>query len=167
MSTPPAIGIPSGPATAARGRWLYALLLGTETAGAAMLYVRGVPFYRALVIDTAQYAPSGGTQLWTLSSMALMQVAYWTRHRARPALPRYRNALLGHLLLFVARLSFVLATSVFSFVFMTRKLAEQMPPVGYALTAAALFSLFCYMLELQRLGNALAGADPGTEAQAR
>jgi hypothetical protein len=56
-------------------------------------------------------------------------------------------------------LSFVLATSVFSLVFVSQKLADQIPVGRYILTLAGLFSLFCYMQELQRLGNTMMGRE--------
>jgi hypothetical protein len=42
-----------------------------------------------------------------------MQGGYWISHRLPAPLPQLRNALFGHIVLFVARMSFVLATSIF------------------------------------------------------
>ena len=58
-------------------------------------------------------------------------------------------------MVFLSRLVFVLATGVFSYVFISQKLASEMPVSRYILTLAALFSLFLYSQELQWLGNAL------------
>jgi uncharacterized protein Usg len=89
------------------------------------------------------------------SAIALIQVGYWVRYRLRPALPKLVNSFVGHLVVFTGRIAFTLATAGFSFVFILRKLAFQLPLVGYGLTLAAVFSLFCYMQELQNLGNSM------------
>ena len=49
-----------------------------------------------------------------------MQAGYWIRHRLRLPLPQLRNALVGHIILFVARMAFVVAASIFGFVFIVR-----------------------------------------------
>jgi hypothetical protein len=96
-----------------------------------------------------------------LSAVTLMQAGYWIRHRLRPPLPHLRNAFVGHVILFVARMSFVLATSVFGFVFIVRRPELQIPASRYFLVIVALFALFCYTQELEQLGRALIGSDPG------
>ena len=64
-------------------------------------------------------------------------------------------------MLFVARMSFVLATSVFGFVFIVRKPELQIPTSRYLVVIIALFALFCYVQELEQLGRAMIGSDPG------
>jgi len=88
-----------------------------------------------------------------------MQAGYWISHRLRPPLPRIRSALIGYILLFLARMSFVVATSIFGFVFITRKPEFQIPTFRYVVIITALFALFCYTQELERLGRALIGPD--------
>jgi hypothetical protein len=90
-----------------------------------------------------------------------MQAGYWIRHRVRPPLLQLRNALVGYIVLFVARMSFVLATSIFGFVFIVRRPEFQIPASRYFIVIIALFALFCYTQELERLGRALIGPDHG------
>jgi hypothetical protein len=85
----------------------------------------------------------------------------WIQHRLRPPLPHLRNAFVGHVILFVARMSFVLATSVFGFVFIVRRPEFQIPTSRYFILIIGLFALFCYTQELEQLGRALIGPDPG------
>ncbi|WP_244479962.1 hypothetical protein [Methylobacterium sp. Leaf94] len=73
----------------------------------------------------------------------------------------FRNVLVGHLLLFSSRASFFFGGAFFSVVFF-RHLPELevLPPFGQAVTKgitiiAVLFALFCYSLELERLGKAI------------
>jgi hypothetical protein len=58
-------------------------------------------------------------------------------------------------------MSFVLATSVFGFVFIVRKPEFQIPASRYFIVITALFALFCYTQELEQLGRALIGPQPG------
>jgi hypothetical protein len=88
---------------------------------------------------------------------------FWIRHRLRPPFPQLRNALLGYIVLFVARMSFVLATSIFGFVFIVRRPESYVPTSRYFVLVIGLFALFCYIQELEQLGRALIGPDPGKE----
>jgi hypothetical protein len=65
------------------------------------------------------------------------------QHDTRP----HRTVLVAH--------GLHLGTAVFSFVFISQKLASEMPVLRYVLTLAGLFSVFLYSQELQWLGNAL------------
>jgi hypothetical protein len=131
------------------------LLLAIQTVGAVIVYWKGIPLYRQLEADPSTYAVSHETAVWSIVASTLIQVGYWTRYRLRPAMPHPVNVFGGHVLLFVARLVFVLATAAFSFVFITQEIAAHMPPLRYVLVLVVLFSLFCYMQELQHLGNAM------------
>jgi len=141
------------------GCWLYPLLLTMETIGTVIFCWKGLPLFRLLIADPASYETRERIWIWALTAIVLIQIGYWLRYRIEPALPRFRNALLGHIVLFVSRLSFVVATSIFSFVFIAKRLEGQMDAARYSLTVVGLFSLFCYMLELQRFGSALIGAE--------
>jgi hypothetical protein len=149
------------------GCWLYPLLLIIETIGTVILCWKGLPLYRLLVADPASYATREQIWIWALTAIVLIQIGYWLRYQIRPALPRLHNALLGHIVLFVSRLSFVVATSIFSFVFIAKKLEGQVDAARYLLMVVALFSLFCYMLELQRFGSALIGPEQKSTERAR
>lgn len=126
-----------------------------QTLGAVVMYWKGLPLYRQLVSDPTLYAMREETRVWSITAIALIQIGYWVRYRLRPAPPQFVNALAGHAVIFLSRLVFTLATAAFSFVFIAQKLATQMPALRYVLLLAGLFSLFCYMQELQRLGKAL------------
>jgi hypothetical protein len=126
-----------------------------ETIGAAVLYWKVVPMYRQLSADSTAYRASWETGLWSLSAIALIQVGYWVRYRIGPVLPCLASSVLGHIVLFLSRIVFILATAVFSYIFISRKLASEMPVRRYVLTTVGLFSLFLYSQELHWLGNAL------------
>jgi len=145
----------SGMVQSGRRGWQYAALFATQTAGAIILFWYGIPHYQEILADPAAHVAKTETLLWSLASIGLIQIGYWVSHRVDPPLPRYKNALLGNIILFFARMNFVLATSVFGFVFITQKPGFQIPAFRYLLTLLGLFSLYCYVQELERLGRFL------------
>ena len=157
--TQPNDSFASDPALAqsARGRWSYFALFGMQTIGAVVLFWTGLRLYRQVLADPASHEP----QLWaivgSLSSIALMQIAYWVSYRVRPPLPQFQNALLGHAILFLARMSFVLPTSIFGFVFVAQRPEFEIPVFRCFVILLGLFSLFCYVRELERLGRVFTG----------
>jgi hypothetical protein len=139
----------------------YFLLFAIQTIGAAILFWFAVPLFRQVLLDPGGHVARTGNLVWSWSAITLMQAAYWIRHRLRPPLPPLRNAFFGYLVLFVARMSFVLATSVFGFVFIVRRPEFQLPTSRYLAVIIGLFALFCYTQELEQLGRALIGPDHG------
>jgi hypothetical protein len=96
-------------------------------------------------------------------SVAVLQCCYWTRFRRVSIHVPFQNILIGHLIVFASRVSFFFGGVFFSVVFF-RHLPELdvLPPIEQGSTKAfailtILFSLFCYALELERLGKAIEG----------
>jgi hypothetical protein len=145
-------------AQSARGRWSYFLLFGMQTIGAVVLIWTGLFLYRQVLAD-----PSHEPEAWpiagSLSSIALMQIAYWVSYRIRPPLPQLQNALLGHVILFLARMVYVLPTSVFGFVFIAQRPEFDIPVFRCLVLLLGLFALFCYVRELERLGRVFTGRE--------
>ena len=139
----------------ATGGGRYMLLFAVETLGASMIAGIVLPVYRAALASPATWRPNAANLAWALAAMVLMQAGYWARHRLRPHPPAFHHALLGHVIQFAGRMTFVLATSIFGFVFITRRL--EFAALGYAVTMLGLFCWYCYTQELQRLGHALIG----------
>jgi hypothetical protein len=134
-------------------RWLYPVLIALQIAGVIIFYSKAIPFYRELTADVSGYSPGTETLRWSLSSAALIQIAYWMRFYLHPATPRATDPLVGHVVRFLARLVFVLPSSVFSFVFLNNNLRGRMPVMRYLLVLVALFSIYCFTLELERFGK--------------
>ena len=82
-----------------------------------------------------------------------MQISYWVSYRLRPPLPQFHNAPLGHAVLFLARMVYVLPTAVFGFVFVAQTPEFEIPVFRCLVLLLGLFSLFCYVRELERLGR--------------
>lgn len=149
----------SAPAQSTDGRWRYPALFGMQTIGVVILLWNAIPHYRQILADPTSHVARNENLVWSLSSIALMQVGYWISNRVRPPPPRFANVLLGHVTMFLARMSFVFATSVFGFLFIAEKPGFHLPVSRYVLTLLGLFALYCYMQELERLGRAFLGQE--------
>jgi hypothetical protein len=133
----------------------YLLLFGLQTIGALVILRYALPLYRAVVADPAAHRASAAPLIWGLTAAALIQAGFWIRHRLRPPAPRFRNALIGYLILFLSRMLFLLATAIFAFVFITQRPEFHIPVSRYFLTLAGLFSLFCYTQEVEKFAKSL------------
>jgi hypothetical protein len=83
--------------------------------GAVIIFWNGVPLYRQTIADPASHQARLETLIWSLAAIALIQTGYWIYYRLRPPPPKFTNALIGHILSFLARMAFVFAASVFWF----------------------------------------------------
>jgi hypothetical protein len=140
-----------------RGPGLYLSVLAAETAGSAIILLNGVPIYLEMMRDVSGHQPQPGVLWWAWAGVILVLSSYIFRIRLRPPLPWRDHVIAGHILSFVARLSFIAATSTFSLVFLNHFGELNLPPSRMVLILAVLFSLFCWNLELERLAKALIG----------
>ena len=142
---------------APRGPGTYFALLAVQTLGIAVILLNGIPLYHEMMRDLTRHKPDPGVQWWGWAGMALVFGAYALRIRLRPPMPKSGHALVGHLLSFLGRLTFVVATSTFSLVFVNHFGELNIPPLRMALLLLLLFAMFCWNLELERLARALMG----------
>lgn len=141
-------------------RWgvsLYFCLLAVQTAGLVVLLANSIPLYRLMALDFANYKPDLGPW-WAIAGILLIQVAYWLRVWLQPLLPRRGNMVLGHIILFAARITFVSVTASFTVMFLQR--FEQLsdvsyPPLRVLAVLIMFFSIFCWTLEAEGLAKAL------------
>ena len=143
----------------ATSHWLYATLFGTQTLGAIILFWYGVPLYRRVLADPSVHQAELAALAWSLPSILLMQVGHWIGFRLRPPLPKFFNPVIGHIVLFLGRFAFVVASGVFTFMFLAPKPNFSVPISRYVITIFGVFSIFCYTLELDRFGRALLGPE--------
>ena len=137
--------------------WIYPLLLAMQTTGAVIVLLKGVPIYRQIAGDFASFHPQPKILWWALAAIALIQTSYWMRVRLQPPLLPSGHPVIGHLAAFVARISFILASSTFAAIFFVRFEQLSLPPHRIALVILLLFSMFCWTLELERLAKSLHG----------
>ena len=114
-------------AQSALGRSSYFALFGTQTIGAVFLIWTGLLVYREVLADPVSHETHPWAIVGSLSSIALMQICYWVSYRVRPPLPQFQNALLGHAILLLARMIYVLPTSIFGFVFIAQRPEFEIP----------------------------------------
>jgi hypothetical protein len=141
---------------------IYLSLLAIQTAGATFLFWVVFPVFQHMVRRSG--VPQDLTLRTEISIMVaalLMQGCYWSRYRWVPIWIPLRNAAIGHGLMFASRASFFFGGALFSAIFF-RHLPEldALPPLGQATVRGVgvmtiLFALFCYSVELERLGRAI------------
>jgi hypothetical protein len=149
---------PKGSFTA---RWQF--LFGAQTASTIILFWNAVPLYQEIRADPAAHEARPENLVWALSSIVLRQAGYWIYHRINSPPPQYPNALIGNVIRFVARMSFVFATSAFGLMFVTQKPGFHIPASRYVVTLLGLFSQYCYAQESDRLGRAFVGRNKKSE----
>lgn len=140
----------------------YLLLLGIQTVATIVLFLAVFPLFQQIVTQTGDpQKVETSTTLTALGAALVMQACYWTRYRRIPVPALLRGAVAGHLLIFSSRVSFFFGGALFSAIFFRHvpQLAV-LPPAGQGVAKlvavmALLFALFCYALELERLGRAI------------
>jgi hypothetical protein len=140
----------------------YLLLLAAQIIGAIIFFSNVLPSFRQLLLNPGeQLADNPHVDLMTCIAVLLMQVAYWYR-LLRVAIPfQGAHVILSHVFLFLSRLSFIFGAALFAVVFF-RHLPELEQSADISLMirrgillTGSLFALFCFSLELERLGRAL------------
>jgi hypothetical protein len=128
------------------------MLLVVETCGMATLLFYWIPMYRRLVAGPGGDRPGAGILGPILLGNVAVLACYWIRRSLPAPPPPRRNALTGHILLFLSRLTFVFAGSTLT-LFLVRAGDTTASPFGLSVAVVTLFSVFCYMLELDRLSR--------------
>jgi hypothetical protein len=140
----------------------YLLLFAIQMFGSDFIVWKGLPAFRQLVLSPGEQlanTPYDGNTV--VAVLFVMQGAYWYR-LLRVAIPfRGPSLAFSHLFLFLGRLNFIFGSALFSIVIF-RHVPELGPGVDILLMARrgvvlviSLFALFCFTLELERLGMAL------------
>ena len=138
-----------------RDEWRAAASLAVELVGVGVLIGNGLPIYRTILSEPNLQIQDPWNLIWALVASALIQVGYWYRRFDAVPVSRRRNILVGHIILFVSRLSFLFATSAFGYVFISGNVDFQVSGLRYLVFFVGLFSLFCFVQELERLGRAM------------
>jgi hypothetical protein len=139
----------------AKSQWRYAPWLILEVVGAVVLIANGLPIYRKMLYAPNEQIQHYGALLWALAATGLIQVGYWVRYYGRTPILHFDNAFAGHIVLFISRLSFLFATSAFGYIFITGNVDLEISWLRYLVFTLGLFSLFCFVRELEKLGNAM------------
>ena len=141
---------------------VYLALFAVQVFGAIYVIAEGIPAFAELSLHVgAQPREIPYDNYTTIFVLFSMQAAYWHRFRSVEIPFRTPNVLLNHLFLFLGCVSFIFGGALFSVV-----VFRHLPQLGGevdrlvfarrgATLAGSLFALFCFTLELERLGAAL------------
>ena len=135
--------------------WRHAPWLVVELLGVALLIWHGLPIYRMMLSEPHSQIRNANPLIWALIASVLIQISYWYRYSELTPTLRWRNVVVGHFVLFISRLSFLFASSAFGYIFITGNIDLEFSGPRYLVFFVGLFSLFCFVHELERIGQAL------------
>jgi hypothetical protein len=133
---------------------VYWILFLGQAVGDGTILSHLIPLFRRLVASGVLDKASPKILILAVLGVTLIQVCYWLDQYWFATLRLNYNPLLGHLVLFLSRLNFIFAAGVFSAVYLVRFNELDISFWGFVLLSTVLFSIFCYTLELERLGRA-------------
>jgi hypothetical protein len=129
----------------------YVLFFVIEVAAMAVILWDGLPIYRHLMILERVTTRADEAILWM--AVAAIQFSYWHLLRHESPFAFQRRVFLAHVVLFVSRLSFVFASSLFALVAYRYSNALSFDVTRVVLFIAVLFSVFCFSRHLEAMGN--------------
>jgi hypothetical protein len=144
-----------------QGTATYLLLLAVQVLGAITFIWQALPEFRLVAENPGEQLPRDGfSDLVSFGVLCVMQIAFWYRVLRVPIPFRQPQIFLGHVFLFLGRLSFIFGSALFGIV-VFRHLPELDRGIDVLLMAkrgmiliGCLFALFCTSLEVERLGHA-------------
>jgi hypothetical protein len=156
MTMPQARSVsPAEPAPQPGGAARYRAFFAMQTVGALAFFWKGIPLYRDVLADPSKHHPRESIMVWVLAAIVLIQLGFWACYRLQPPVFRFTNSLFSQAMLFLGRMAFVFASTVFGFVFIANKPNYRAYGFQYLVILAGLFSLYCYTQELERLARTL------------
>ena len=143
---------------------LYLGLLAIQTAVATSLFWIIFPLFRQMIERLGEPQDLAiESEIAILVATLVLHCAYWARHRWSAVAVGLRSVFLGHVIQFAGRTSFFFGGALFSVIFF-RHVPEldALPPMEQGIVQGGivmwvLFALFCYSLELDRLGKIIEG----------
>ncbi|KAA1177228.1 hypothetical protein FP026_25375 [Rhizobium tropici] len=141
---------------------LYALLLAGQTIAASALFMKVFPIFHDVLTHLGERLTLDIADQISITAVAVtLHCCYWIRLGWVTVTVPFKSTLISHLCIFIGRLSFLFGGALFSAVFF-RHVPEldvlptfEQSAVKLSYIALILFGLFCYSLELDRLGKAL------------
>jgi hypothetical protein len=141
---------------------IYVGLLTVQTAAATFMFWVVFPLFRQMIARLGEPLElSLPVEVMIISSALALNCAYWARYRWITVRAPFHSVFLGHVVQFVSRTNFFFGGALFSAIFF-RHLPEldAFPTIDQAVIKGlivmwVLFALYCYSLELERLGKAI------------
>ena len=142
----------------------YLSLAFIQTVTVICLIALAFPHFLAMLMNSgSQIELAVSEQLKMFVCVIGQQISYWANYCRMPKVGG-PHVVLGHVLRFGGRISFIFGGGLFSAVYFRHApLLESLPPIGKTITGTGLilsflFALFCYSVELDRLGAAMENA---------
>jgi len=146
----------------AEKRARFWLLLAVQTVSVLLLLWSATPIYRTILAAPGQKLEvMPGSPVVIVLSLVAFHGAYWYRLVRVPIVIGRHGMLLSHLAVFLGRLSFIFGGALFALVIYRHlpDLSQAVDPIQLVSRMLAMlaiqFSLFCYTLELERVGTAM------------
>jgi hypothetical protein len=133
----------------------YWILFLGQTIGDATILSHLIPLYRRFINSGLAEKTPTSTLVFVTLGVIMVQVCYWLGQHWFGTLRLGHHPLLGHVILFLSRLNFIFAAALFSAVYLVRFNEVEISFGGFLILSTVLFSIFCYTLELERIGRAL------------
>ena len=137
---------------------LYTAAAAISVLAAAALFWKGRTVYHHLQAGTGAVPASDITIIYW--SVVVLQIAYWLVLRKPVPFRIPRNFLLSSIMLFLSRLSFMLAGALFSIVIFIKFEQIHIGMLGYLRFGIVLFAIFCFSRWLESLGRAFEAGAP-------
>ena len=128
----------------------YYVYAAVEFAGMLLIFWDGVPIFRQLLIS--EQGATATDRFIMAFAAALVQFSYWKCLRHDPPFVLPRSPFFAHAVLFVSRLSFVFASSIFGLVIYRTSSILEFSAFKAVLFLAVMFSVFCFSKHLEQLG---------------
>lgn len=145
----------------ARPHLAYGILLLLQSFCAALLLFYIHMAFRIVTEKPGElHSLPASILLQVVAAILIGQACYWTRLRLIPLPAGVYSPVLGHLLAFAGRLSSIFGGALFSIYFLRQLPAIQQLSLDTGLlwrcllVFAILFAIYCFTLELERLGAA-------------
>ena len=129
-----------------------------ELAGMALILWDGLPIYRHLFV-MERIGTDEDKAIMLVAAIAV-QAGYWSTFPHAPPFDFPKHVFLGHVLLFMSRLSFIFASSLFALVFYRHPDLLSFNPLNLLLFGAVLFSVLCFTRHLEAMGNLFLKGSP-------
>lgn len=131
----------------------YLCCFAIEITGMVLILWDGVPIFRNLI--RFQHTATAADSTILMIGVLCIQMTYWKWLRPDPPFNLWKLPLTGHIMLFVARLSFIFASSVFSLVVYRASDMFEFTFLRSFVGTMVLFSVFCFTRHLEKFGNLL------------
>src|SRR4051794_35521780 len=131
----------------------YVSYSALEVAGMMLILWDGLPIYRHLFV--MERIGTNEDKAIMLIAVIGIQAGYWSTFRHGPPFEIPKQVFLAHVLLFLSRLAFIFASSLFALVIYRHPDLLSFNALNLLLFAAVLFSVFCFTRHLEAMGNLL------------